>query len=1022
MARRDKSPGRRKATFLMKDQPEIQPFSPLSVLDTSDAASQRPIPPHQGDQPSRTQAHYAIRDVVALTGVPASTLRFWEERHHLLAPTRAAGGMRLYSDADIQRIRWIQYVTQSRQLSLPAVAALLPAQEAWPQVESPRAFAQRRSDAEVMAQLAQAEQRIATYERWRNALAQASEAMTSALDLEVVAEQIVSSVCAFLDVQAAWLMVYDDEVHVLRLKAIAGWKDIPVGSEFLPGSSLAGEIFLSERPLFVPDVQQEPRFALKREAAEVGIVAMLGLPLLVQGKAVGVLGLNPRPDADGMVSNPLEGPDGEWLRLFAVQAGIAVQNARLYERLQSERSIAEQLARASQRHARELDTVIESMAEGVAVFDPNGRMIRLNRAGAALAGMSSAQVLALPPTAQGTAILERLEGTDFALACRPLVERALLGEVVKGETLVLARPDGADLELQVSVAPLLDEASQLRGAVAILEDVTEQRQHQREQLAVGWVAAALNHPLDLKETLDTAVEALTAALGADQSVIFLADRRQGVLKVAAARGYSDEFASQFPPLPLDAPLLPCRAFQTRKVQYAGPGDQPSSAQSHPLSDLLARSGVQASLAAPLILEDEAVGVLVYAYEHPHRFSPEEQRTARAIADQIALAVENARLYEEIADYGAWEEAQRRTLQAVIDALPAGVTLRDAEGKLFMYNAAALALAANLDEVLAARAAGEPPVEPRWDIVQEDGEAAQPYVMPSQEAVLTGYPINGKQLLLRQADGHVIPVLVNAAPVFDAQGKPTSGVAVFQDITALKELERHKDEFISVASHELRSPLTVIRGQAQFLQRQLRRQEKQGQLPPIWQHFLESMEGIETQTGRMSDLVNDLLDASKIQAGKLTLRRAPVPLMPLLSRVLKHWQPTSHQHEFVLEVDPEIEQVVGQWDATRVEQILNNLLGNAVKYSPEGGKITIRGRVEEQQVLLQIQDEGMGIPPEALAHLFERFYRAANVGMIGGTGLGLYISQQLAVAHGGALWPDSAGLGKGSMFSLRLPLA
>jgi PAS domain S-box-containing protein len=1023
MARRDKSPSRRKATLLAPEQPEEQPRSPLSLLDPPNFLSELHAPAHQGAHPSQNQAHYAIRDVVALTGVPASTLRFWEERHHLLSPARTLGGMRLYSDADIQRIRWIQYVTQSRHLSLPAVAALLPAQEAWPPVENFRALSQRYNEADTLAQLATARQRIAAYDRWRDALAQASEAITSTLDLEVVAEQIVSVVCSFLGVQSAWLMVYDDEVHVLRLKAIAGWEAIPVGSEFLPGASLAGEIFLSGRPLFVPDVQQEPRFALKQEAAEAGIIAMLGLPLLVQGTAVGVLGLNPRADADGVVCNPLEGPDGEWLRLFAVQAGIAVQNARLYERTQTGHALAEQLARGSERHARELDTIIESMAEGVAVFNTSGQVVRLNRTGATLAGMSSAQVLALPPTAQGTAILERLEGADFALACRPLVERALAGEVVKGETLALARTDGRDVELQVSVAPLFGEESQLHGAVAILEDVTEQRQHQRQQLAVGWVAAALNHPLDLKETLDTAVEALTAALGAVQSVIFLVDRNQGMLKVAAVRGPGEEIAYNFPALPIDAPLVPCQAFQTRKVQFSEHEDSEFfSSSSYPLHRLLAKSGIQATLAAPLMLADEAVGVLVYSYKRPHRFSPAEQHAARAIADQIALAVENAHLYEEIADYGVSQEAQRRTLQAVIDALPAGVTLRDSEGQLFMYNAAALALAVNCAEVLAARELRQAPVEPVWDIVQEDGEAAQKQVWPSQEAVHTGNAIKGQQLLLRQADGRVIPVLVNAAPVYDAQGKPTSGVAVFQDITELKELERHKDEFISVASHELRSPLTVIRGQAQLLQRQLRRQEKQGKLPAFWRHFLESMEGIEAQTGRMNDLVNDLLDVSKIQAGKLTLRRTPVPLMPLLTRVLKHWEPISTQHQFVLEVGEQLGQVVGQWDATRVEQILHNLLGNAVKYSPEGGKITIRGEMVDQQVLVQIDDEGMGIPPEALAHLFERFYRAANVGMIGGTGLGLYISHQLAVAHGGTLWTDSAGPGKGSTFSLRLPLA
>jgi PAS domain S-box-containing protein len=722
-----------------------------------------------------------------------------------------------------------------------------------------------------------------------------------------------------------------------------------------------------------------------------------------------------------VVRNPLDGPDGEWLRLFAVQAGIAVQNARLYERLQAQRAYAEQLARGAERHAREMETIIESMAEGVAVFNTNGQVIRLNRMGDVLAGMKTDQGAGTLPAVQGTAALERLEGTNFALVCRPLVDLALAGEVVTGETLVLARSEEGDVELQVSVAPLLGEESRLRGAVAILEDVTEQRQHQREQLAVGWVAAALNHPLDLKETLDTAVEALTAALGADQSVILLKVVGQAVLKVVAARGFGEEFTSHFPFLPVDSPLLPCRAFRTRKVQVSERSSEGAPPNEHPLQHLLAASGIQSSLAAPLLLENEALGVLVYSYARPHQFTSAEQQTARAIADQIALAVENARLYEEVADYGAWEEAERRILQAVIDALPAGVTLRDEAGQLLMYNAAALALAVNRPEVEAARGM-ELSLEPLWETVSEQSEVAQKQIQPSQEAVIKGKPITGRQLLLRQSDGRLVPVLVNAAPVWDAEGKLTRGVAVFQDITELKELERHKDEFISVASDELRSPLTVIRGQTQFLERQLRRQEKQGQLPPAWKHFLEAMEGIEAQTGRMNDLVNDLLDVSRIQAGKLSLQRAPVALMPLLTRVVKHWEPISPQHQFVLKMDRQMEQAVGQWDARRVEQILTNLLGNAVKYSPEGGKILIEGQVLDQQVLVRVHDEGMGIPLEALPHLFERFYRAGNVGMISGTGLGLYISHQLAAAHGGDLWPESAGLGKGSTFSMRLPLA
>ncbi len=870
-------------------------------------------------------------------------------------------------------------------------------------------------------QLQVAQERAVAYERGLRALAQTSAAITSTLQLEAVAQQIISVVCSLLQTRAAWLMVYDEEADALRLAAICGW-DRPLGMELSLEHSVAGKVFLTEQPMFVPDVQAEPLFASKEEAMRDGIVAMLGLPLVAQGRAVGVLGLNLDPGADGVVRNPLEGPDGEWLRVFAGQAGVAVQNARLHDRLQTEHAFAEQLAQAAQRHAREMETIFESMAEGVAVFDAAGQIVRINPAGAALAGLSSASLVNMPSTALGMGIAENLVKREFNLTRHPLVLRALAGEVVRGEELMLSRADGTQLYLQVSVAPLHSEQGEVTGAVAILEDVTEQRLRQREQLAVGWVAAALNHPLDLKETLDTAVEALTAAMGADQSAILLADEKQQVLRVAAARGYGEEFVNAFTQLSVDAPLDLCLAFRQRKVQvsYLSTG---SDGSRHPLLELLIQQGVQASLVVPLLVQDQALGVLIYSYLHPHQFLPAEQQIARAIADQIALAVVNARLYEEVADYVAWQENERHMLQEIINALPAGVILRDKDGRLFMYNEAALKLATNYDQVQAARLAGDASVVPVWELVEPDGSPAHLEILPSQEVILTGQSIKELQCCLRQSDGRIVPVLVNAAPVQDADGNLTRGVAVFQDITALKELERHKDEFISVASHELRGPLTVIRGQAQLLQRQLRRQAKLGQLPPVLSHIMESMESIESQTARLNDLVNDLLDVSRIQAGKLVLTRGHVEVMALLAKVIQHWQPASASHQLVLDADPLVEGVAGYWDAKRIEQILNNLIGNAIKYSPDGGSVAIRVRLdpEARWVTIGVQDEGLGIPPEALAHLFERFYRAGNVQSISGTGLGLYISKQLAVAHGGDLWAESPGPTMGSTFYLRLPL-
>ena len=865
-------------------------------------------------------------------------------------------------------------------------------------------------------QFALVQARAQAYERGLGAVQRAAEAITSTLRLSEVSEQIVSLIYTVLKAQAVWIMVYDEGAYRLRVEAVSGWEAIR-GAEIVPEKSVIGEILGTGRPVFVPDVQADPRFAVKHAAAEAGIIALLGLPLMAQGHIVGMLGVNPAPGSDGIVRNPLEGPDGDWLRLFANQAGVAVQNAQLYESLQAERALAEQWASASQRHAGEMETIFESMAEGVAVFDTSGQLVRLNRAGATLVGLPAAKLLMLSATALGTGISEAAAGKEFALIRHPLVLRALSGEVVTDEGLTITRADGAQVALQVSVAPLYERQGQVTGAVAIMEDVTERQEYQREQLAVGWVAAALNHPLDLKETLDTAVEALTAALGADDSAIMLVDEAKRVLHVAAERGYG--VGKRFPDLSLDAPLHPSIAFNMRKVHVY----DSDALGDHPLHQALKQAGLKAGLSVPLLVQDQVLGVLVYSYTRPHHFSTNEQQVARAIADQIALAVLNARLYEEVAEYAAAQENERRTLQTIIDALPAGVILRNKGGKPFVYNEAALKLAYNYGEVQTALETGQTPIEPVWEITRPDGTVIGPDAFPSQVVIQTEEPVETSHLFVRQRDGRLVPILLNAVPLQDAEGNYTRGLSVFQDITALKELERHKDEFISVASHELRGPLTVIRGQTQLLQRQLRRQEKHGETVPGLPYIMESMESIEAQTARLNDLVNDLLDVSRIQAGKLNLQRGTVPLMPLITKAIQHWKPASDRHVLGLETDMPAGEVLGHWDARRVEQILNNLLGNALKYSPEGGNVEVWVQVNEQKrhVLIRVRDEGLGIPPEALPHLFERFYRAGNVSSIGGTGLGLFISRQLAVAHGGDLWAESAGLAKGSTFFLRLPL-
>ncbi len=368
-------------------------------------------------------------------------------------------------------------------------------------------------------------------------------------------------------------------------------------------------------------------------------------------------------------------------------------------------------------------------------------------------------------------------------------------------------------------------------------------------------------------------------------------------------------------------------------------------------------------------------------------------------------------------------------------------VRDRAGKLVVYNREALSFARNRSAVERGRAHGVR-VTPEWDMLNEDGKPLPRPELPEWRVMLTGAPLFNDDLLVRRENGQMMPVLVHATPLRDEVGAISGAVIAFQDISVVKEEERLKDEMTTVAGHELRQPITIIQGQAQMLKRHLLRLAGSENLPINPETLNKLADSVESQTTRLNMLVSDLLDMSRIQAGQLQLNSARMALVPLVTRLVELQREATNDHQIVLDdtVPSSYGNLEGLWDASRVEQILANLLNNAVKYSPAGGEIRVtlgvlsrgtnigirergrgRRRLPADFAHVAIKDEGIGIPADALQHVFERFYRARNTGGIQGTGLGLYICQQLALAHQGALWVESRGISHGSTFHLALPL-
>jgi signal transduction histidine kinase len=343
------------------------------------------------------------------------------------------------------------------------------------------------------------------------------------------------------------------------------------------------------------------------------------------------------------------------------------------------------------------------------------------------------------------------------------------------------------------------------------------------------------------------------------------------------------------------------------------------------------------------------------------------------------------------------------------------------------------------------------------------------------ALRTGEAILHFQEVIHRPRGDALPVLVNVTPLtfsywqhLNMSGSTANAGAgmesalaertaneplalvIQQDVHVLKEAEYLKDEFIGLAAHELRTPVAALKGAVGTLLHQTRA----GRGSPLAEWQQEMLQEIDVATDRLTELTDEMLDVTRLQAGQLALHRVPTNLPPLVRRIMQRLQSTTNRHRLTLTIAQssgrlgggkqatkrstqpgEPETIIATVDAARIEQVMLNLLSNAIKYSPAGGQITttIVSRSAKADgstptdrntawVEIQVQDHGIGIPLEQQSLIFGRFVRADNARETGisGSGLGLYISRGLIEQHGGELWFESHE-GKGTTFFVILPL-
>ena len=501
------------------------------------------------------------------------------------------------------------------------------------------------------------------------------------------------------------------------------------------------------------------------------------------------------------------------------------------------------------------------------------------------------------------------------------------------------------------------------------------------------ISRALTQELDLDKLLERILY-IAAEMLAGQAGLIALRSKPGGWTVAASHGFPPALARYLEPL------------------LAGVSDYEDPArfelpEINRLLQELARSvslGLLTGVGLPLIARQHVIGVIFIFRNYRGVFSTNDRALLASFADQAAIAVQNAQLYKQIS-----HEKQR--MDALLDSAADGILILSSDHSITRSNPAfARMLGEPLEAILGKQHSAVVHLARR-----EDGQTLE-------QAAANGWPLRPDVSLyvegdLKRSNGAPLPVGITYAPLMTQDGSLQSIIATVRDITHFREAEQLKSTFISVISHELKTPVALIKGYADTLNRH----DAHWDLTTIQ----DGLTVIEEEADRLGELIENLLAASKLQAEGMRLNLDDANLPLIAEQSVERFQTQTDRHTLRLDFPDDFPIICG--DATRLRQVLDNLLSNAIKYSPKGGQIAIRGNYDDRWVRVAVSDQGPGVPEDQLERVFERFHRVNNAltNNTQGTGLGLYLAHAVITAHGGRIWASN-NPGGGATFSFTLP--
>jgi PAS domain S-box-containing protein len=563
---------------------------------------------------------------------------------------------------------------------------------------------------------------------------------------------------------------------------------------------------------------------------------------------------------------------------------------------------------------------------------------------------------------------------------------------------------GGDLETPV----VLRMDNELGVVAGDLETMRQRLAHRMEGLKrLRELSAQVVGATSPRELCHVALAGLAPEVGAQRAALGVV-REDGHLRLRAVAGFPDDGVAERM-IKADKEIrtfLPMAALRAGEV--IGIADLDRQPLSQHLRELAADIDVRACALVPLVSQGSFLGsqgtflgLLGLFWSEPHPLDQEQEALLGLAGNQLASALVALLRYEEAVR--AAGEAR-----AVFYGIADGVLLTDPSGRVTAMNRAMEALSGWTELTAQGCAYGD--VLP---VTDEQGRPIPPGERPLARALATGRPAGdqGFGVNLEARSGRRVPVAVSSAPILDPRGRVMGAVDVVRDVSQEREIDEVKSALISTVSHELRTPLTLIHGFAELL-------ALRDNMTP--QRQRSAAAEILEASRRLGRLIDDLLSVSRMESGRLVIDPRPIDLACVVERVLSPFRAMAVRHALRARILAPLPLVWG--DPDKVEQVLTNLVGNAIKYSPAGGEVLVSVEHDTEVVQVSVRDQGIGMSPREMSQLFEKFYRVDRdeVRRAGGTGLGLYITKRLVEMHGGRIWAESWP-GAGSVLSFTLPL-